>query len=47
MRLRGAPVAMPTFGTAQFQRFFDCGRAIRCLLLWVVVGHEPGGFVWI
>ena len=23
---------MPTFATAQFQRFFDCGRAIRCLL---------------
>ena len=23
---------MPTFGTAQFQRFFDCGSAIRCLL---------------
>ena len=23
---------MPTFGNAQFQRFFDCGSAIRCLL---------------
>ena len=30
--LRGAPVALPTFATAQFQRFFDCGRAVRCLL---------------
>ena len=23
---------MPTFATAQFKRFFDCGRAVRCLL---------------
>ena len=30
--LRGAPLALPTFATAQFRRFFDCGRAIRCLL---------------
>ena len=30
--MRGAPVAMPTSATVQFQRFFDCGRAIRCLL---------------
>ena len=30
--MRGAPVAMPTFATAQFKRFFDCGRAVRCLL---------------
>ena len=30
--LRGAPLALPTFVTAQFKSFFDCGRAIRCLL---------------
>ena len=30
--LKGAPVLMPTFAAAQFQRFFDTGRAIRCLL---------------
>ena len=30
--LRGAPVALPTFATAQFESFFDCGRAVRCLL---------------
>ena len=23
---------MPTFAAAQFKRFFDCGRAVRCLL---------------
>ena len=23
---------MPTFATAQFKSFFDCGRAVRCLL---------------
>ena len=30
--LRGAPLALPTFLTAQFKSFFDCGRAVRCLL---------------
>ena len=30
--MRGAPVALPTFATAQFRSFFDCGRAVRCLL---------------
>ena len=30
--MRSAPVAMPTFPTAQVKWFFDCGRAIRCLL---------------
>ena len=28
---RGAPLALPTFVTAQFRSFFDCGRAVRCL----------------
>ena len=27
-----APVALPTFATAQFKRFFDCGGAVRCML---------------
>ena len=30
--MRGAPLALPTFATAQFKRFFDCGRAVRCML---------------
>ena len=30
--LRGAPLALPTFATAQLKSFFDCGRAVRCLL---------------
>ena len=25
-------VALPTFATAQFKRFFDCGRGVRCML---------------
>ena len=30
--MRGTPVALPTGATAQIKRFFDCGRAVRCLL---------------
>ena len=30
--LKGAPLSLPTSATAQFKRFFDCGRALRCLL---------------
>ena len=30
--LRGALLALPTLATAQFKSFFDCGRAVRCLL---------------
>ena len=30
--LRGAPLALPTFATAQFKRFFDCGQVVRCTL---------------
>ena len=30
--LRGAPLSLPSSVTAQFKRFFDCGRALRCLL---------------
>ena len=30
--MRGAPIALPSYATAQFRRFFDCGRAVRCML---------------
>ena len=30
--MRGAPVAMPSFATAQFKRFLESGRATRCML---------------
>ena len=30
--MRGAPLALPMLATAQFKSFFDCGRAVRCLL---------------
>ena len=30
--LRCAPLSLPTFATAQFKRFFDCGGAVRCML---------------
>ena len=30
--MRGARLTLPTFVTAQFKRFFDCGRAVRCVL---------------
>ena len=30
--LRGAPLSLPSFATARFQSFFDCGRAVRCVL---------------
>ena len=33
VRMRGALLALPTFATAQFKSFLDCGRAVRCLLL--------------
>ena len=32
LSLRGAPVSLPTIATAQFERFFDYGRAVRCML---------------
>ena len=32
LSMKGAALALPTFATAQFKRFFDCGRAVRCLL---------------
>ena len=30
--LRDAPLFLPTYATAQFKSFFDCGRAVRCVL---------------
>ena len=30
--MRGASLSLPTFATAQFKRFFDCGRAVRCMI---------------
>ena len=30
--LRGASLSLPTFATDQFKRFFDCGRAVRCMV---------------
>ena len=30
--LRDAPLSLPSIATVQFQRFFDCGRAVRCVL---------------
>ena len=30
--LRGAPSSLSTFATPQFKRFFDDGRAVRCML---------------
>ena len=29
---RGARLSLPTFAAAQFKRFFDCGRAVRCMV---------------
>ena len=30
--LRGAPLALPTFATSEFERFFGLGGALRCVL---------------
>ena len=30
--MKDALLALPTFATVQFERFFDCGRAGKCLL---------------
>ena len=30
--MRGAPLTLPSFAAAQKKSFFDCGRAVRCLL---------------
>ena len=36
--VRFAPVALPTFATAQFERFFDCGLAFGACCHWVLEG---------
>ena len=50
--MRGAPLALPTFATAQFKSFFDSGRAVRCMLplasgrflhLFVLYGYQGAG----
>ena len=46
--LRSAPLSLPTCATAQFKRFFVCGRAVRCMLplgVWSV--FALGGVVWV
>ena len=30
--MRDALVVLPSFATAQFKLFFECGRAVRCML---------------
>ena len=30
--MRGARLTLPTFANAQYKRFFDCGRVVRCML---------------
>ena len=30
--LRCVSLSLPTFATAQFKRFFDCGRVVRCMV---------------
>ena len=32
LSLKGAPLALPTFATPGFERFFGLGRAVRCLV---------------
>ena len=41
--VRGAPLALSTFATAQFKRFIDYGRAVRCML---PLGLE-GSCIWL
>ena len=45
---KGAPVSLPTSATAQFKRFFDCGRAVS---VFASVGfwsfHAFGCPVWL
>ena len=45
--LRGASLSLPTFATARFERFFDCGRAVRCLVPpWVWSVYASCCFIW-
>ena len=36
--MRGAPLSLPTSATAQFRRFFDCGRGVGACFLLVLEG---------
>ena len=46
--LRGAPLSLPTSATAQFRRFFDCGRSSSLLdSPWFWEVHAPCCFVWL
>ena len=44
--MKGAVVALPAKATAQFKRFFDCGRAVLVPPLEESV-HAPRGSVWL
>ena len=42
------PLSLPTYATAQFERFLDCGRAVRCMLpLGCGRFLHFGGAVWV
>ena len=43
--LRCALLSLPTFATAQFKRFFDCGRAVY-VAAWYWSVHAFGSIVW-
>ena len=48
LSLRGAPLALPTFATSEFEKFFGLGRVLRvCPSARVRPFHAPGGSVWI
>ena len=41
--MKGARVALRTLATGQFQRFFDTGRALMCLLSFHAWWNRAGG----
>ena len=45
--LRGASLSLPTFATAQFKRFFDCGRAVRYGSSWFRSVYASCCFIWV
>ena len=44
--LRGARLALPTFATSGFGKFFDFGKALRCVVP-LGSGHASCSFVWL
>ena len=42
--MRSAPLALLSFATALLKRFFDCGRAVRCML---PLGLGLGSCTWL